>query len=171
MTAAVGHLRKVQVINDWCSLGVRLTITFRPRSGARQAWRRSAPAVRCRRGRGAHTEQLHAAGVNRRIARPMTASRLSILMARFPVWVVRRPTSLRIHRRKAVSEISLPEDGHSSPGNSDPLQPFKASPFRRQLSTISRHPAPCPARFPPLAHVLASGYRSRQRCDGIQRSS
>jgi len=39
-----------------------------------------------------------------------------------PVWVVMRPTSRRLRRRKAVSvsEVSLPRSGHSSPSADDP---------------------------------------------------
>jgi len=35
-------------------------------------------------------------------------------------WVVMRPTSRRLRRRKAVSEVSLPGSGHSSPSACDP---------------------------------------------------
>jgi hypothetical protein len=40
-----------------------------------------------------------------------------------PLWVVMRPTSRRVRRRKAVSEVSLPGSGHSSPSADDPHQP------------------------------------------------
>ena len=39
------------------------------------------------------------------------------------LWVVKRPTSLRIHRRKAVTEPPLSESGRSSPAASDPKPP------------------------------------------------
>ncbi|MDO8937735.1 MAG: hypothetical protein Q7U98_01090 [Methylicorpusculum sp.] len=35
-------------------------------------------------------------------------------------WVARRPSSLQIHRRKAVNEIPIPESSHSSPSSIDP---------------------------------------------------
>jgi hypothetical protein len=45
-------------------------------------------------------------------------------------WVAMRPFSLRIHRRKAVSEVSLPGSSHSSPSADDPEETddvFKSS--------------------------------------------
>jgi len=39
-------------------------------------------------------------------------------------WVVMRPTSRRLRRRKAVSEASLPGSGHSSSSADDRHLPF-----------------------------------------------
>lgn len=39
-------------------------------------------------------------------------------------WVGMRLTSLRVHRRKAVVEVSLPGSSRSSPSTDDPLLPF-----------------------------------------------
>jgi len=36
-----------------------------------------------------------------------------------------RPTSRRLRRRKAVSEVSLPGSGHSSPSADDPQRPIR----------------------------------------------
>lgn len=40
-----------------------------------------------------------------------------------PHWVATRPASLRIHRRKAVSEVPIPESGQSSLSATDPDPP------------------------------------------------
>lgn len=44
--------------------------------------------------------------------------------SRCPVWVGMRLTSLRVHRRKAVVEVSLPGSSRSSPSADDPQPTF-----------------------------------------------
>jgi hypothetical protein len=44
------------------------------------------------------------------------------------LWVATRPPPLRIHRRKAASEVPTPESSRSSPSAADPIQPSTIAP-------------------------------------------
>jgi hypothetical protein len=60
------------------------------------------------------------------------------------LWVAKGPSSLQIHRRKAVNEIPIPESGRSPLSATDPQEPltshFQMAAFRRKAASLSREP-------------------------------
>ena len=77
-----------------------------------------------------------------------------------------RPTSLRTHCRKAVSEVSLPGSYHSSPSADDPNRIFASRRFQWQLSESSSHTDRLPSDRMSASADLGPLARLGRQCAG-----
>jgi hypothetical protein len=94
-------------------------------TGSQPKTRRSAPfAVGLLIGLSGHSTHRLIRSGNATVSSPSVANRAEwqLPTQRTHTRDATRPSSLRIHRRKAVSEVSLPGSRHSSPSADDPFQ-------------------------------------------------